>query len=336
MTTIDSRIEQEYWSARKGVAMIDRSHLGRLEMSGTDALDLLHRLSTQDLAGLEAGQGALTVLTSEKGRIIDLVAVHHLGDRLLLVTAPNNQDSVAGWLDKYTIIEDCTTSDVTDDTALLAVLGPKAPQLAERLAGRPVTDLPPFHHVLGQVNGIRFHLARASEPADGGFHLILDNRAELARLQASVLEAGHDLGVRAIGEAAYATLRIEAGLPAFGTEMDERFNPLEAGLQPFISFDKGCYIGQEVVARLDTYDKVQKRLMGLLLPAGSPADDGTRLFAEGKEAGFVTSAALAPSRDRPIALGYIRSRYAEAGTLLSLESDSAQAEAEVVELPFGK
>ena len=326
--------EQEYWAAWKGGALIDRSHLGRLEMSGADSLDLLHRLSTQDLGSLEAGQGAATVLTSDKGRIIDLVTVYHLGDRLLLVASPENQDAVARWLDKYTIIEDSTTRDVTSETALLAFFGPGAPRLVEAVAGRSLEELPLYHHVEASVNGVDVRLARAQEPAGGGFHVLLPRRADVDVVHEALREKGEGLGIRLISPEAYEMLRIEAGLWAFGKEMDERYNPLEARMGPFISFDKGCYIGQEVVARLDTYDKVQKHLMGLALPQGQTPPSGAKLQAEGKEAGFVTSSTLTPAFGGPIAMAYVRARHAHPGTRLVLEGSNGPTEAEVVALPF--
>ena len=331
MPAIDSKTSREYQAAWEGVALIDRSALGRLEVTGADSLDLLHRLSTQDLHRLERDQGDVTILTSEKGRVIDLVAVHHFGDRLVLVTSADNQQAVASWLDKYTIIEDSATRDLTAETGLLAFFGTRADELAERLAGRQLSDLPPFHLAPTTMAGARVVLARAREPAGGGFHVIVLDRGRVGAVRAAIMATGESLGIQPIGPASYEMLRIEAGLPLFGREMDDRYNPLEVGLEPFISFNKGCYIGQEVVARLDTYDKVQKRLMGLLLPEGALAHSGAKLLAEGKDAGMVTSATITPAGDRPIALAYVRSKHAAPGVHLVLETGG---EAEVVGLPF--
>lgn len=330
MPPVDATIAQEYWAGRRAIALADRSALGRIEMAGADALDLLHRLSTQDLNHLTAGQGAGTVLTTEKGRIIDALAVHHLGARLLVVTSAGNQSRVLAWIERYTFTEDSAAADVTASTGLLAFLGPRAEQFAERLAGQSLASLPAFHHVPAAIGNSTVTLARAMEPG-GGFRILVPERRQLGSIHAALLEAGADLGVRAIAEAAYDMLRVEAGLPAFGREISEQYNPLEAGLAPFISWTKGCYIGQEVVARLDAYDKVQRHLVGLILPQGPPPPSGARLLADGKEAGIVTSVAAIPGRDRPIALGYVRTPFAAPGTPLTLEGS---ARAEVAALPF--
>ena len=333
MTTVDAAISAGYWAARRGVALMDHSDVGRLRMSGADSLDLLHRLSTQDLRGLQAGQGAMTVLTSDKGRIIDLLTVYHCGDHLLLLTSPGNQQSVFQWLDKYTIIEDSTTTDVTAETALLFFFGPRALELAQALVAGS-TALPLLHHMEIVLNGVRTRLARAPAPAGDGFHLMVTRQAEVGAAQEALLEIGRALGLQPLGPEVYEVLRIEAGIPAFGRELDERYNPLEAQLRSFISFDKGCYIGQEVVARLDTYSKVAKFLVGLRLPGGALPPAGARLEVEGREAGFVTSVAHSPALERPIALAYVRARHAQPGSRLTLATAAGALDVEVSALPL--
>jgi len=331
MPTLDVATLEQYWAARRAAAVADPSDVGRVEMAGADALDLLHRLSTQDLRGLRAGQGAGTVLTSEKGRIIDLLTVYHLGERLLLLTSPGNQGAVIQWLERYTITEDSRARDVTGETGLLALLGPRAEALAAAATGQSLASLRPFHHVQSVVGAAPVVLARAAQEPGDGYHVVVLRAGDLPGVKGALLEHGEALGARSIGRAAYHVLRVEAGIPAFGPELGEQYNPLEAQLRPYISFAKGCYIGQEVVARLDTYQKVQKLLAGLLLPPGELPPPGTRLRAAGKDTGFVTSSALSPALGRPIALAYVSARHAGPGTRLSLESG---AEAEVAALPF--
>lgn len=332
MPALDSVTTQEYWAAKRDVALADRSNLGRLEMTGADCQDLLHRLSTQDLRTLKAGAGAATVLTSDKGRVIDLVTVYHLGSRLVLLTSPENQGAVMQWLDRYTITEDSKTQDVTATTGLLALLGPKSVELASTLSGKAAADLPPFYHVDAVIDGAAVTIARGLEPA-GGLQLLVHERARLPAVKEAILTQGKALGAQAVGAAAYDILRIEAGLWAYGKEIDERYNPLEARLRPFVSFSKGCYIGQEVVARLDTYDKVQKLLVGLVLPKDELPPSGARLFAEGKETGFVTSATVSPGAGGPIAMAYVRLKQAQAGGEVALGAPDGPP-AQVVDLPF--
>ena len=334
MTSNGAGPEEAYPAAHADIALVDRSELGRLVMRGEDALDLLHRLSTQDLHALSPGEGTRTVLTNEKGRIIDVLTVLHLDSRLLLVCSPGNQAEVGGWLEKYTIIEDCDTADVTQETGLLTFFGPKAGALAEAVGGESASRLQPYGHMPVPLGGLQALLVRTPEPPDGGYYVWMHRVEDTPPAMEHLLKAGERLAARPIDRAGYDALRIEAGIPAFGREIDQRFNPLEAGLSPLISWNKGCYIGQEVVARLDTYDKVQKHLMGLLLPDGELPPEGAKLYSDGKEAGFVTSAVNPPRRGHPIALAYVRTAHAQAGAVLAVETPSGRIEATTVHLPF--
>jgi aminomethyltransferase len=141
-------------------------------------------------------------------------------------------------------------------------------------------------------------------------------------------------GVQPCSLGALEIHRIERGFPVYGKELTEDVNPLEAGLERFVSFTKGCYIGQEVIARLDTYKKLQKRLVGLLLDENAVVRQGARVTAQGNEVGWVTSAAQSPRLNRTIALAYVRSAWAVPNTGLDMATESGAQEAQVVQLPF--
>lgn len=329
---MDSKTEQQYWAAKKAVALADRSQVGRISMAGADCLDLLHRLSSQDLLKLQPGQGARTVLTSDKGRIVDLVTVLRLGDRLLLLTSPEQQHDALAWLDRYTFSEDSVATDVTPGTGLLALLGPRAPELLRTVSGLDVTPLPKYSHVAAAIKDVPVVLTRGAEPCDGVQVLVLE-KDRVAEVRDALTAAGAPLGIAAVGHGVYDILRIEAGLGVYGKELGEQYNPLEAQLRDSISFHKGCYIGQEVIARLDTYEKVQKLLVGLVLPPGGVSPTGTKLLADRKDVGLVTSATHSPAMGRPIALAYVAMKHTRAGTRLSVEGLDSDT-AEVVDLPF--
>jgi folate-binding protein YgfZ len=284
-----------------------------------------------------------TVLTSDKGRILDLLTVLRFPDRLLLLTAPGNQGAVAQWIEKYTITEDAQTTDVTGATALLHCFGPKAGALASASGLPALEGLPPLHHAQATIASASVTVLRTPGPAGDGFSFLLADSAQAPAVRAALSSVGQALGLRPsaeglreIGPDAYDILRIEAGEPAFGHELGERFNPLEAGLRPHVSFNKGCYIGQEVVARLDTYQKVQRSLVGLLLPGEALPQEGSSLQANGKDAGMVTSAAWSPGLRRAIALAYLRGAHATPGARLQAATSAGPVEAEVVALPIVK
>lgn len=306
-----------YRAATAGAAVYE-SGAGRLKLTGADARDLLNRLSTNLVdPNAPAGEVTATVLTSDRGRIVDLVYVAHCGDHQLLLTGAGQQENVTTFLDKYTIMEDIEVEDITGMTALLALTGPAAGGIVSAVAGGLADDGARVIALPGNPEG-------EGKGADGPQHYRIlapaaQGGAALRRLRAA--------GAVAISAADAETLRIARGRPQYGSEMGDAYNPLEAGLIGAIDFHKGCYIGQEVIARLDTYRKVQKYLVGLRFDAGAGvvADlVGARLLdGEGKAMGLVTSAAVLPPDDDGegggvIGLGYVRAAAAEVGASFSV------------------
>ena len=316
-----------YHAAKHAAVVADVSDRGLLRMVGEDALDLLHRLSTQDLLALQPGEGTATVLTTSKGRILDVLVVQRRTDSLRLHVSAGNQPRVLDWLDTYTILEDSEASDETDEHGQLLIFGPAAGEVVDSAASDPALDgLDLFHHREARLGTAQVAITRAEAPAGGGFHVAAPlGEAESAR------QALIDAGAVPVDGDTFEVLRVEAGLPAFGSELDERWNPHEAGLERHISYTKGCYIGQEVIARLDAYDKVQRELRGLRAVGGGVPSVGSKLLMDGKEAGAVTSVADSPDFG-PIALAYVRRAHADPGARLVTAEG---AEVEVAALPFG-
>ena len=314
--------QEEHRAATEAAGLIDRSHLGRLEITGADGLDLLNRLSTNNLEVLGVGDGALTVLTSNKGRIVDLLHVLHLEDRLLVLTGPESRAKVADWIDFYTFVEDVTVTDVTEETAMLSVIGPKAEQIIVRLCGDSGSMPVPEGAAAVSADGTAATLVRCLDLGRLPEYALVVPRTVAETLWQAMLRIGAEEGAVPVGMDAFEAIRVENRVPAPGKELTEDYNPLEAGLLNLVSFNKGCYIGQEVVTRLDTYDKVQKHLVGLEFDGDSTPVEGAALFSEGKRAGMVTSVAVSPGTGRTVGLGYVRKAGAESGTRLNVGSDT--------------
>ena len=317
----------EYQAATTGAALHDVSYMGRLKATGADGLDLLNRLSTNKVIDLEPGQGAPTVLTTERGRILDVIGVINLGDYLLLTTSPGLQQPIIDWLDKYTIMEDLTIQDITQDTAMLAVLGPDSSAALEAATSLDLADLAPFHALPADIAGRPVSLINQPLGALPGFALVLSPEDA-----PQVWERLTALGTCPMGIDAYEAVRVRYGVPVHGPEMGEPYNPLEAGLIGSIDFAKGCYIGQEVIARLDTYQKVQKRLVSLRFSPEAAPSVGVDLRDDGKPVGTVTSAVRVPTTEETIGLGYVRTGSAHVGTRLEL-AESGEGWAEILDLP---
>jgi len=303
--------ERELRTAIEGIAATDHSMYGRIEVTGGDRLDLLHRLSTNSLSGLPAGGVATTVFVTDKGRIIDRVIVCPREDSLLLITSPGAEPFLIRWIEKYTITEDITLRSVTDETAMVSLIGYHTVSMVSA-----ATD---FHidenaSIRLQHRGTDLFAVRTT-----------DSRADLMRVISPRDRAG-DLteiagslpGARWIGLAAYEGFRIARGIPANPEEINERYNPLEAGLRDTVSFTKGCYIGQEVIARLDTYGKTKRYLSRIDSPEPLPGPLPRSLLKTGVEAGTLTSMAEIPLDGRFPGIAILRNDIASPGEMLAV------------------
>jgi folate-binding protein YgfZ len=332
-------VQTEYQAATEGAAVHDASYVGRLKAVGRDALDLLNRMSTNQVVSLQPGEGAPTILTTDRGRILDLTGVVNTGEYILLLTSPGNQKTVIEWLDKYTIMEDMTVEDITSATTMLQVFGPKSQVFLESAIGMRLDSLQAFHSVMAEIpltplyeRGAKkdSQLARIIRRHLGGlpsFDLILSSIAA-APVWQRLLESG----LTPVGMEAYEAVRVRYAVPSYGREMGEAYNPLEAGLIGSISFEKGCYIGQEVIARLDTYKRVQRHLVMLRFLSDMSASAGMPLKHDGQEVGLVTSVTRIPTTGEVIGLGYVRKGAAAVGTRLQL-ADEVDGWAEIEALP---
>ena len=321
-TTEELRAE-EFCAATERAAVFP-SAAGRLRLTGEDARDLINRLSTNlvDPDGA-AGEVAVTVLTSDRGRIVDLVYVAHCGDHQLMLTSPGQQQNVIEFLDKYTIMEDLEVEDVTADTVMLTVAGPEASAILDSVAG---------------IDAMRVALPADPDDADhpATYQLICSDRDTANQVRAALESAG----AVSISAPTAEALRIASGQPAYGSEMSDTYNPLEAGLIGAIDFHKGCYIGQEVIARLDTYHKVQKYLVTLRfesdggdLSEAASTLPGARLTDDAGDAmGLVTSATVVPTAEGAdlIGLGYVRTRAVEIGGRLAVASEDVDGMSAVI------
>jgi len=324
-----SGFASEYAAATNAVGVHDASYMGRLKATGEDGLDLLNRMSTNKVVDLAAGEGAVTVLTTDRGRIVDVLGVVNQGDYVLMLTSPGRQQAVIDWLDKYTIMEDLTVEDITSETAMLALIGPDSGKLLglsasglsqDSLTIRPVQmggyDALAMEQPL--VDLPRYWLLAAPDAAAGLWKHLTEN------------------GATPVGATAMDAVRVNFGVPEYGAELGEPYNPLEAGLIGSVDFAKGCYIGQEVIARLDSYKKVQKYLVSLRFSSEASVAPGDALLQEGKNVGEVTSVSPAPSGESLKGLGYVKAAAAIPGARLDVEGQE-KGVADIVSLaqPFG-
>jgi folate-binding protein YgfZ len=301
---------------------------GYLRLGGEDRLAFLQRQTTNDLRLIQAGRAVLTVLTTPTARILDVLYALPETDALGVITLPGRGESTRRYLQSRIFFMDkVTVEDASSDLAQIDLLGAGAPAILERL-GLEAQMQP------NQVLAVSFEGASIQALAlELGFGLgvrLLAPVSMVGTIQTFLAEAG----AAQLSDEDYSILRIEAGLPAAGAELSEEYTPLEAGLEAAISSTKGCYTGQEVIARQITYDKVTQRLCGLRLERS--AQPGERVWTvDGSPVGKITSAATSP-RFGEIALAVVKRPHHEPGTDLRVgEAFQAAAEGRVVALPFG-
>ncbi|HZN54894.1 MAG TPA: glycine cleavage T C-terminal barrel domain-containing protein [Candidatus Polarisedimenticolaceae bacterium] len=313
-------------AANETCGVVERPSLARLLATGPDFLSLLHRLSTGDVLSLPPGEGRPTVVTSAKGRIVERVTVHNVGDGVLVIAGPGSSDRLLSHFRRYTFSEVTGLTDVTPTTFAYTLVGPRWPD-AVRSVGAP--DLPPYGAGRLALAGAPVTVARTSGFDDDGLTVIGDSVAA-ERVGVALVTAAATVGGGGITEQALDAWRILRGLPAPGHELIEDYNPLETGLRDAVSFTKGCYVGQEVIARLNTYDKVSRRLIRLTLPGGaSVPSPGAAVLHGGRAIGAVTSAVIPAGHDAPVALALVKSRDLTEDGALAVESGGASVPAKL-------
>ena len=315
--SVTVELDAQYRELREGCGLLDRSERGKLTVGGPDAADYLQGQLTNDIEAIEPGHGCYAALLDRKGHMQADMRVLRLGDGpdLWLDTEPAALAFARRHLETYSIGREVTVEDVGEQRAILSLIGPGT----GAVAGTP--PLPLYECETVTVAGIEC-LATGTED---GIELILP-ATEAGRLREALLAAG----ATEVDAAAAEILRVEAGRPRFGADMNSETMPAEAGIvERAVSFTKGCYIGQEPVARLHHRGRPNRHLRGLRLSA--PVEAGSELSLDGKDVGRVGSACVSPALG-PIALAIVR-REAEPGADLATGEDGVTAR--VVDLPFG-
>jgi hypothetical protein len=309
-------------ASREGVALVDRSHWGRIQVSDEDRLRFLHNQSTNDFQQLQPGLGGDTVFVTSTARTIDLATAYVMEDAVLLLVSPNRRQQIVAWLDRYIFFSDkVKLTDVTDDTATFSLIGPTSKSLLENITGEAIISQPYGSHRLVNLGDGQVRVAVGSGLATPGYTLMV-GASQAATLWKKLVAAG----AVPMGDRTWEQLRIEQGRPVPDRELTEDYNPLEAGLWNSISFDKGCYIGQETIARLNTYKGVKQHLWGIRLSA--PAEPGTVLTVGEDKVGKLTSCTETDTGF--FGLAYVRTKAGGEG----LKVQVGDVEGEIVDVPF--
>ncbi|MBI4446787.1 MAG: aminomethyl transferase family protein [Acidobacteria bacterium] len=313
---------QEYEAVLNSVGLLDFRHRAKIEISGKDRVGFLHNMITNEVNRLPDFSGQYGTLLTPRGKIIADFFYYRFPEFLLLDQERELAPRTIQTLEKYIIMDEVFLRDLSDDLGHFSLQGPRSLDLAQAVLGCAVA---PVEFELREVmwGEARVWLIRKNTLAPQGCELIVP-RSAASVLRQELLEKGVPFGVRMISQETENVLRLEASIPRFGIDMDESHYPMEARLDTAISLTKGCYMGQEVVARAINLGGVSKLLMGIKIQGKAPRRGSRILDTEGKEIGIVTSAEFSPRLSHAIALGYIKRSFANPGRICEVEFSEGQ------------
>lgn len=328
----------ELRALRESVGVLDLGFRGRVCLTGADRVRFLHGQVTNDVKQLAVGGGCYAALTTAKGKMQSDLNIFCLQEELLLDFEPGLTAVVTQRLEKYIVADDVQVVDVTPHYGLLSVQGPKADASIRAVGLFPEIPVKPLASVkISDAAAGEVYLMNHARLGTRGFDLFVPLGA-LTVVAEKLIAGAESLGGRAAGWQASEIVRLEAGIPRFGADMDETNIASECGIEArAISYNKGCYIGQEVLNRIHSIGRVNRELRGLRLTAreGTLPERGDKLFQGGKEVGFLTSVGFSPVVGG-LALGYVHREANEIGTALTVQSGTQEFGATIVALPFGR
>jgi len=325
----------EYQALRHSVGLGDLSHRSLVRVTGRERQRFLHAMVSNDTQSLQPGQGCYTTFLNAKGHLIADFVVYAEADAYLLELEPQMARPFIAAIEYFVISEDVTFHDESDHWGLVALQGPRAAELLALALGQEVPALQMYASTTCQLAGHAVCCMRRSHTGELGYQLRAPP-ASLPYVWYALWAHREACEARAVGLEMLDTVRIEAGIPVYGRDMTEETIPVEANLEAALSYTKGCYIGQEVIARIEARGHVNRKLTGLLLSGERLPEPGAKIVSPQREVGWITSTVYSPARQQNIALGYVRREVLTPGTPLKVHTQDSSLNATVAELPFYK
>ncbi|HVM96295.1 MAG TPA: aminomethyltransferase family protein [Candidatus Acidoferrales bacterium] len=316
-------------AVRRRCGLFDAGFRSLWRLNGGDRTTFLQGMVTNDVAKLASGAGTYAALLTIQGRVVSDMRIFALEEELWLDVPTSHAAAVRESLEKFIIADDVEFAEGDDWSPLLVVEGPQADRVALAVLGESFADLAPFAQRSAGFEGSEVRVAAVTHTGERGY-LVVGPATAAATLWKHFCAAG----VEPVGMAALDVLRVEAGIPWMGRDMDESTIVSEVGLDAAISFQKGCYLGQEVVERVAARGQVQRKLVGLQWDGDQPAPAQAKIWHADKEVGWITSAVFSPTLGRSLALGYLRREAWDESVELRVVWDGASVAAGVTSLPF--
>jgi aminomethyltransferase len=322
----------EHQAVRRDAGMFDVSHMGELDVRGGDALGFLQYVTTNDVSKLAVGQAQYSAICRDDGGILDDCIVYRFEDHYMVVVNASNVDKDREWISRHAHRFGVTLTDQSEQTGLIALQGPKAQQILVRLTDVDLESIRYYHFAEGGVDGVQCVISRTGYTGEDGFELYLPAE-HAAHVWNRLLEVGRVDGLLPAGLGSRDSLRLEMGYALYGNDMDERNNPLEAGLAWITRMDKGDFIGRDAIARAKEQG-VSRKLMGFILQERGFPRHGYEVRIDGEPAGEVTSGIVSPMLQQGVGMCYVPADAAKPGTRVHVMVRDKSIPAELVRPPF--
>jgi aminomethyltransferase len=327
---------EEYRAVREAVGLIDDSARGKIRVTGKDRTAWLHNILTNDIKSLRVGDGCYAALLSATGKVLADMNVYIFAHSILLEMEIGLEKKLAELMNKYMIQEDVKLEDVTEHYALLSLQGPRSEPLAQALFPGPFPELFDRQHADFHKEEFEVTLICNSRTGEKGYQLLIP-RDGARKLTDRALTIGKQYGLKPVGSRASEILRMEAGILRYGVDMDETMTLPETGLvEVTASETKGCYPGQEVVARTMTYGGLNRKITGLIFEKEFLPQEGDRIYGDEKEIGCITSACISPRLGKGIAIGMVAKGFFETPREVKIKAREGMIPALTSALPFVK
>jgi len=325
----------EYNTVRNSVGIVDLSYRGKIILSGKEHLKFLQGILTNDVNKLEVGKGLYATFLTPKGRIIADMRLYRRSDSVLIDLEPGLNEKVTELFLKYKISYKVNIEDSTETLSLMSIQGPSSKKLIEKTFGEKIPVMNEYDYITKSINGTNTIIAKANRTGEEGFDIYIQSDGRDKSIWDHLVKNGEEFQIKPVGLLAMETLRIEAGIPRYGVDMNENTIPIEAGLWHALSFEKGCYVGQEVIARIKWRGHVNWHLVGFEIYAKDISINDSKIFDGERDIGYITSSSFSPMFNKVIALGYIRREFNKPGTKVSINTkENKKISAKVVNLPF--
>lgn len=329
-----SGIIAEHQAVRRFAGLFDVSHMGEIEITGPQALDLVQYITTNDASKLEYGQAQYSVMCREDGGALDDCIVYRLRDRYMVVVNASNRGKDRDWIYHHADRFDVDVIDSSDDVALIALQGPKAQNILSKLTDANLDAIRYYHFAEGEVGGTPAVISRTGYTGEDGFELYL-SAGDAVGVWRKLLEVGAADGLTPAGLGARDSLRLEMGYALYGNDLDEKKTPLEAGLAWVTKLDKGDFLGADALRKLKE-SGVRQRLIGFELNEKGFPRHGYEVRSSGQGVGEVTSGTVSPSLEKGVGLAYVATEASKPGTTIDIMVRDKAVPATVSRPPFYK